>query len=64
MSETGQTILAQREALFSGRSGLKPPLPDYAPPIDKLKLIKMDWNGITTEDLTKAKAEWLSLFNP
>ncbi len=64
LSETGQTILAQREALFSGRSGLKPPLPDYAPPIDTLKLIKMDWNAITTEDLTKAKAEWLSLFNP
>lgn len=64
LSEPGQTILATREALISGRAGFKSPLPDYAPPIDKLKLIKMDWNSITPDDLRKAKTEWLSVFNP
>jgi len=39
-------------------------LPEFAPPIDQLKLIKMDWNSITPDDLRKAKAEWLSVFNP
>jgi iron(III) transport system substrate-binding protein len=64
LSEAGQTILAQREALISGRSGFKSPLPDYAPPIDQLKLIKMDYGAITTDDLNKARAEWVNLFNP
>ncbi len=64
LSEQGQTILAGREALVSGRSGFKSPLPEYAPPIDQLKLIKMDWGAITTDDLNKARAEWVSLFNP
>jgi iron(III) transport system substrate-binding protein len=64
LSEQGQTILAKDEALISGRTGFKSPLPEFAPPIDKLKLIKMDWNSITADDLRKAKAEWLSVFNP
>jgi iron(III) transport system substrate-binding protein len=64
LSEPGQTILAKDEALISGRSGFKSPLPDYAPPIDKLKLIKLDWGSITPDDLRKAKAEWQSVFNP
>jgi iron(III) transport system substrate-binding protein len=64
LSEQGQTILAKDEALISGRTGFKSPLPEFAPPIDQLKLIKMDWNSITPDDLRKAKAEWLSVFNP
>jgi iron(III) transport system substrate-binding protein len=64
LSDAGQQILSKHEALVSGRSGFKSPLPDYAPPIDQLKLIKMDWSAITTEDLNKARAEWLSVFNP
>src|SRR5205807_3800657 len=43
LSEQGQKILSEREALVSGRSGFKSPLPEYAPPIDQLKLIKMDY---------------------
>ena len=30
----GQTILVKGEALISGRSGFKSPLPEYAPAID------------------------------
>ncbi|MBV8167144.1 MAG: extracellular solute-binding protein [Alphaproteobacteria bacterium] len=64
LSNAGQQILSKHEALVSGRAGFKSPLPDYAPPIDQLKLIKMDWGAITTDDLNKARAEWLSVFNP
>jgi len=64
LSEQGQTILSRREALISGRSGFKSPLPDYAPAFDSLKVIKMDWEHITTDDIRKAKEEWLSIFNP
>jgi iron(III) transport system substrate-binding protein len=64
LSEQGQTILTRREALISGRSGFKSPLPDYAPPIDSLKLIKVDWTKITADDIRKAKAEWQSVFTP
>jgi iron(III) transport system substrate-binding protein len=64
LSEQGQKILALREALISGRSGFTSPLPLYAPAIDTMKLIKVDWDSITPDDLRKAKEEWLSLFNP
>lgn len=64
LSEAGQTILSKHEALVSGRSGFKSPLPEYAPPIDQIKLVKMDWSAISTEDLNKARAEWVSIFNP
>jgi iron(III) transport system substrate-binding protein len=64
LSDQGQTILTKREALISGRSGFKSPLPEYAPAIDDLKLVKVDWQHITTEDIRKAKAEWLSVFSP
>jgi iron(III) transport system substrate-binding protein len=64
LSEEGQKILAKREALISGRSGFTSPLPDYAPAIDTLKIVKMDWGHISQDDIRKAKAEWLSIFNP
>jgi iron(III) transport system substrate-binding protein len=64
LSEQGQTILAKREALISGRSGFTSPLPDYAPAIDHLKLIRMDWDKMTQDDIRKAKAEWQSIFTP
>ncbi len=64
LSETGQMILTKREALISGRSGFKTPLPEFAPSIDGLKLIKMDWTKITADDIRRAKAEWQSVFTP
>lgn len=64
LSSEGQKILVENEALISGRSGFVSPFPDYAPPLDSLNVIKIDWDKITTADQEKARAEWLSIFNP
>lgn len=64
LSEEGQKIVVNGEALISGRSGFKSPLPEYAPPIDSLNVIKMDWAKISTADMSKARAEWVGMFNP
>ncbi|MGE0223838.1 MAG: extracellular solute-binding protein [Acetobacteraceae bacterium] len=64
LSEQGQTILSKREALISGRSGFKSPLPEYAPSIDSLTLIKMDWDAIDEAAIRQAKAQWQSIFTP
>ncbi len=60
----GQSILVKGEALMSGRTGFKSPLPEYAPPIESLKLIKMDWKGLSTDKLKVKRDEWTSIFNP
>ena len=49
---------------MSMRSGFKSPLPQYAPAIDDLKVMPIDWNKITAEDIQKGKAEWQSIFAP
>jgi iron(III) transport system substrate-binding protein len=64
LSEEGQQILVQGEALISGRAGFKSPVPDYAPALDALKVIKIDWRAMTGEQLKKERAEWTGLFNP
>ncbi len=64
LSEAGQDILVRNEALISGRTGFKSPIPDYAPPIDKLNLIRVDWGSVSTADMKKAREEWSSIFNP
>ncbi len=64
LSQEGQDILVKHEALISGRTGFKSPLPEYAPPIDALNVIKIDWGKITPADLQKAREEWLSVFVP
>lgn len=64
LSETGQKLLVEKEALISGRGGFTSPIPEYAPSIDKLSVIKIDWEKITTADLDKARAEWVNIFNP
>lgn len=64
LSERGQAILAKREALISGRSGFKSPLPRHAPPMESLKIIPMAWDAITADDIRAAKAEWQGIFTP
>lgn len=64
LSEEGQKIVVQGEAMISGRAGFVSPLPEYAPAIDTLNVIKIDWEKITEAEQTKAKEEWLSIFNP
>jgi iron(III) transport system substrate-binding protein len=62
LSEEGQKILVEREALMSGRAGFKSPLPDYAPAIDSLKVLPVDWQSVSTEELKQARADWTKLF--
>jgi iron(III) transport system substrate-binding protein len=64
LSETGQTIVVKGEAMVSGRSGFKSPLPEYAPGIDSLKLINVDWQGLTQDKLKGLREEWIEAFNP
>ena len=64
LSEAGQTILSRREALISARSGFKSPLPDYAPAIDELTVMPVDWTKISAEEIRQGKAEWQSIFAP
>jgi iron(III) transport system substrate-binding protein len=64
LSERGQAILVKGEALISGRAGFKSPLPEYAPPIESLKVIPIDWEKLSTAELQKIRSEWVSIFNP
>jgi iron(III) transport system substrate-binding protein len=64
LSEEGQKILVEKEALISGRDGFKSPIPDYAPPIESMKLVPIDWSKVTPEDLQKSRAEWTAIFAP
>jgi iron(III) transport system substrate-binding protein len=64
LTVAGQTILSKKEALVSTRTGFTSPLPEYAPAIDALKLIPMDWTKIGPEEIVKGKAEWQSIFTP
>jgi iron(III) transport system substrate-binding protein len=64
LSEEGQAILVKGEALMSGRAGFKSPLPEYAPPLESLKLMKMDWKGLSTDKLKEVRSEWTTIFNP
>ncbi len=64
LSETGQTVLVKGEALISGRAGFNSPLPEYAPPIDSLNVIKIDWEKLSTQELQKLREEWTAIFNP
>jgi iron(III) transport system substrate-binding protein len=64
LSDLGQKIMVDNEAMMSGRSGFKSPVPQYAPPIDDLKVINVDWEKTSTADMEKARAEWQEIFNP
>ena len=64
LSERGQATLVKGEALISGRAGFKSPLPEYAPPIDQMKVIPIDWEKTSTDELNKLRGEWVSIFNP
>lgn len=64
LSEQGQDIIVKGEAMMSGRDGYKSPLPDYAPGIDTLKLVKVDWKGVSTEMLKDIRGAWAKIFAP
>jgi iron(III) transport system substrate-binding protein len=62
LSEAGQKIIVQHEALISGRDGFQSPLPEYAPAIDSLKAIPVEWEKVSLDDMQQARDEWASLF--
>ncbi len=62
LSEKGQKIIVEKEAMISGRNGFVSPLPDYAPPISQLHLVHIDWNKMTPDDLQAARREWMAIF--
>ena len=64
LSETGQKILADKEALISAREGFQSPIPDIAPNFASLKIIKVDWEKMSAQQLTKYRDEWIDIFNP
>jgi iron(III) transport system substrate-binding protein len=64
LSEQGQAIVVKGEAMVSGRTGFTSPLPEYAPSIDSLKLINVDWQGLSEEKLKEMREEWVGVFNP
>lgn len=64
LSEQGQKILVKHEALISGRAGFKSPLPEYAPSIDSLHVIKIDWGNVSVKQLLNARKSWVKMFNP
>jgi iron(III) transport system substrate-binding protein len=64
LSQEGQDLLVKGEGLISGRTGFKSPLPEYAPSVDSVKLIKVDWENMSPKALEEKRAEWLSIFNP
>jgi iron(III) transport system substrate-binding protein len=64
LSERGQNVLVKGEALISGRAGFRSPLPDYAPALDSLNVIKIDWEKTSKAELQKMREEWVSIFNP
>ena len=64
LSDVGQKIMVDNEAMMSGRSGFVSPLPEYAPSIENLNIIRIDWEKMSTVDMDKAREEWLAIFNP
>jgi iron(III) transport system substrate-binding protein len=64
LSQKGQQILVEHEALISGREGFKSPIPEYAPSIDTLNVIGVDWSKISTDDMQSARSDWVDVFNP
>jgi hypothetical protein len=50
--------------MMSGRNGFVSPNPLYAPPMERLNVIKIDWDKVSTADMEKARVEWQSIFNP
>lgn len=62
LSEKGQKIIVEKEAMISGRNGFTSPIPDYAPAINKLHLVHIDWNKMTPDDLQAARREWMAIF--
>ncbi len=63
-SKEGQQVLRKYEAVIAGRSDLAkdPEVEKYVPPVDKIKIIPVDWAHLTEQDRNKARDEFRSIF--
>ncbi len=64
LSAQGQDIVVRREALISGRTGFKSPLPDIVPELGSVNVIKVDWRAMTLERIKQYRTEWEKVFTP
>jgi iron(III) transport system substrate-binding protein len=64
LSEQGQDIVCRREALISGRSGFKSPVPEIVPDFGSINVIKVDWSHMTPERIRQYRDEWEKIFTP
>jgi iron(III) transport system substrate-binding protein len=62
LSEKGQKVYVKGEAVSSGRNRFKSPVPKFAPPIEDVKAIDIDWTKVTPEEFDKGRQEWMSIF--
>lgn len=61
-SEEGQRIYQDGESAISGRAGFDSPSEKWAPPLEQLNVIEMDWANITPQDEDEALEEWREIF--
>lgn len=61
-SEEGQRVYQEGEAPISGRAGFESASDKWAPALDELEVIEMDWENITEEEQDEARAEWREIF--
>lgn len=64
LSDVGQEIICRREALISGRTGFKSPVPGIVPEFGAIKVIKVDWRHMTPDRLKQYRVEWEKIFTP
>ena len=62
LGEQAQIILAKREAMSSGRTGFKSPVPEYAPNIEAMQLLDVNWRGLAEKDFDAARNDWRAIF--
>jgi iron(III) transport system substrate-binding protein len=64
LSPEAQELLVRREAMISGRTGFASPIPDIAPELAALSPIKVKWDEMNADTLTKYRKEWEGIFTP
>jgi iron(III) transport system substrate-binding protein len=62
LSERGQQLYVKHEGVSSGREGFNSPVPKYAPAIEKVKAVPMDWTKVTPEQFAQGRKDWSVVF--
>jgi iron(III) transport system substrate-binding protein len=62
-SQEGQTIIAKGDLIFSGRSDVPAPDPDFLPDLSEANVVNLDWEqALTPENEEKFRKEWTEIF--